>query len=299
MDSLLDQLLSLQKTPATLAIMKNLMLGIVAFQKYDYKQAQSHFHPTLSVMLNSPSILEKWDILFVIINTYIFLEDFQTALSLTTASIKNTSSSQHEAYNKQGIIYSRLMDYDSAIASYKQALIIDPDNPRFMENLANAYLHLEHYAEALMVLEKAYESTPTEILLKKILEASYDRQGSCDGCGANSEKTCCTNMHLTREGHSVKNEEDYQAFLLQDKRNENWIKKSENERGEWLFTCKYLAENAHCTIHSTRPDVCRRFPETVIEAHKREYCSYNFSAREGIEIKSEKVKTAIQAILAL
>ncbi|MDD5455396.1 MAG: YkgJ family cysteine cluster protein, partial [Candidatus Margulisbacteria bacterium] len=135
-----------------------------------------------------------------------------------------------------------------------------------------------------------------EFVLRKITIATLKRKGSCTGCGGISERTCCTNMRLAQEEKPVSNEEDYQLFINLDKRNENWTQKTVDEKGEWIFTCKYLGKNSRCSNYKDRPDVCRRFPESVLDLEKFPHCSYRFGPRSGVVIQSEIVLQAVQQL---
>ncbi|MDD5457344.1 MAG: tetratricopeptide repeat protein, partial [Candidatus Margulisbacteria bacterium] len=122
--------------------MENLLAGMISFGQNDYVIATKHFRHIIQEIVTNPELLEKWDILYIIINSFILAKDYQTALAITDAALNQPTTAKDELYNKRGIIFYRIKKLSKAIEAFKAALVLSPDNLLFMENLADVYLKL-------------------------------------------------------------------------------------------------------------------------------------------------------------
>ena len=57
------------------------------------------------------------------------------------------------------------LDYEQAIASYKAVLEIDPKNVEAYHGIADAYVGLERYEDAIAILSEGYNQTTDELRL--------------------------------------------------------------------------------------------------------------------------------------
>lgn len=84
------------------------------------------------------------------------------ALRFLSAALKVNSGSC-EAMSNLGLALHAVGRYDEAIASYRSALHLAPDNPEVQYNLANAWLALGHLDEALTNYDAALANKPGHV----------------------------------------------------------------------------------------------------------------------------------------
>jgi tetratricopeptide (TPR) repeat protein len=73
-------------------------------------------------------------------------------------------------HNNLGGVYGEQGDYPSAIAQYKQAVAISPQDPEYHTNLANALGAANHYDEARSEAELALRIAPNYPQARAVLE---------------------------------------------------------------------------------------------------------------------------------
>ncbi|MCR4641534.1 MAG: tetratricopeptide repeat protein [Lachnospiraceae bacterium] len=83
------------------------------------------------------------------------------------------SGSTERKYDEQLKLAERYLDeldYDRAVAAYKAAIDIDPENPEAYLALADAYIEMGDYEEARKILEKGLKSTGDEEIEERLAE---------------------------------------------------------------------------------------------------------------------------------
>jgi predicted O-linked N-acetylglucosamine transferase (SPINDLY family) len=82
-----------------------------------------------------------------------YLDKAQNLYKIVSTSRPNDSEIKHLI----GVIYYQKGNYEKAIEIIGEAVKMNPDNPAFFNNLANAYTALEKYKEAIYYYEEAIE----------------------------------------------------------------------------------------------------------------------------------------------
>ncbi len=89
---------------------------------------------------------------------------------------------------EQAYKYMEEMDYQSAIVAFQDVLKIDPKNEEVYLGLADAYIMLEDYENAMTILETGFAETNSELLSNRLdeiqvsyLQLSQDVGSSSDG----------------------------------------------------------------------------------------------------------------------
>ena len=150
---------------------KNAMLNIAAsYKSIDKENAILIYKDIQKIFPNDLSIP------FYIYLIYHEMFDYKNALNIALELI-NRNSNEYLYYIMAGDCYLELMEYTSAIDSYKEALKISPDNKSVKESLANAYCSNGNLdiSEEILKSINCFNDTYTVIKLKqKELESVTD-----------------------------------------------------------------------------------------------------------------------------
>jgi len=129
-----------------------------------------------------------------------------------------------------------------------------------------------------------------KFLYKYILRRKYYRYGSCARCG-----DCCSKIYVNHKKGIIKEEEE---FLKLRKLHPfyTYIEIVDKDENGLVFKCnKFDADKRICTIHKSRPGICRRYPSEIIlkmNAVMSEKCGYFFKPIDSFSdvLKKEKKK---------
>ncbi len=88
----------------------------------------------------------------------------------------------------------------------------------------------------------------------------YRRQirmaGSCSACGE-----CCRRLILWSRGRPVRDKIHLGELLRRDRETYSRFQLvGQNSEGDLLFSCDRLGEDGLCTVHASRPYLCRAYP---------------------------------------
>nr|MCR5596858.1 tetratricopeptide repeat protein [Lachnospiraceae bacterium] len=100
--------------------------------------------------------------------------------------------SPQRKYDKQlslGQRYLDELDYEQAIAAYRAAIEIDPNQPEAYAGLANTYIAMENYEMAREVLLEGIDATDSDMLKEMLseLEEMYFADNGDTGAGSDSD----------------------------------------------------------------------------------------------------------------
>lgn len=116
---------------------------------------------------------------------------------------------------------------------------------------------------------------------KNILKRKYYRSGHCLGCGE-----CCKQIYVRHARNVVQTEEEFQRLRLLHPFY-TYLKVVGKDEIGLIFECQNLDKQTHkCTIHKTRPGICRRYPVEEIFMMGGELaknCGYKFTPIESFE----------------
>ncbi len=115
-------------------------------------------------------------------------------------------------------------------------------------------------------------------------------RGNCIMCG-----NCCKSLMLTWKKEVVTSNEQYQKLLRWDpKVYERFIPDSEQQKGEPLrFSCVHQNDDNSCSVHESRPDICKTYPHRSIfklGAELEEGCGYRIVNKGSFEDILDKKK---------
>jgi tetratricopeptide (TPR) repeat protein len=82
-----------------------------------------------------------------------------------------------EAFNRLGIAYDYVSEYDSAMDCYKQAININPNFAQAWVNLGNSYSNGGNYDEAIETYRKAIELEPHLARVYYYIGIAYEAKG--------------------------------------------------------------------------------------------------------------------------
>lgn len=115
-------------------------------------------------------------------------------------------------------------------------------------------------------------------------------RGECTLCGR-----CCKSLILTYRKRVVINEKQYQKLLRWDHQvYSRFIPDSHQEPDTAMrFTCIHQDETNRCTVHKSRPDICRTYPHPSIfklGAELEDGCGYRLITKGCFEDILEQKK---------
>ncbi len=110
---------------------------------------------------------------------------------------------------------------------------------------------------------------------KNILRKKYYRTGNCKRCGA-----CCKRIYVRHQKDTIKSEKEFKILQYLHPFYSYLKVEGQDEIG-LVFSCSNFDEENHiCTIHKSRPGICRRYPDELIfsmGACLSEGCGYSFT----------------------
>ena len=89
---------------------------------------------------------------------------------LVVISVSGRKEKEYEEQLKLAERYLAELDYDRAIAAYKAAIDIDPENPEAYLALADTYIEMGDYEAARKILEKGLKRTGDEEFEERLKE---------------------------------------------------------------------------------------------------------------------------------
>jgi len=102
---------------------------------------------------------------------------------------------------RMGVAYQMLFSFDSAVHCYKQALKLEPDNPRNMNNLATVFDQQGKHREAEQLYRKAIALTPDSPIYLKNLGTNLVAQHDPQKGSAEYQKALALDPHVL-DNHS-------------------------------------------------------------------------------------------------
>ena len=98
-------------------------------------------------------------------------------------------------------------------------------------------------------------------ILYRFFGRKYYRTGKCNACGK-----CCSGIYVKHFRHVVQDEEEFRKLQLLHRFYAGLEIIGKDEIG-LIFKCNYLDEDTHkCSIHKSRPGICRRYPQEELFA---------------------------------
>ncbi len=140
-------------------------------------------------------------------------------------------STASEAYFFLAQYYAQMKQADLTLAYFQKAAQLEPDNPDYMETLAQAYIAKERYADAVTVVERLYEKDKSR---QDLLEMLYK-------------------LHLQQR--------DYQSAITVLNRMEAIDGKS--ERLSYMKSGLYLQQNDHEAALKEMKELSEKYPNDL------------------------------------
>ncbi len=106
----------------------------------------------------------------------------------------------------------------------------------------------------LLIITKHNFDIVKKFVYTKILRKKYYRNGHCRCCGR-----CCQHIYVKHGKHMVRDRKQFEKLQLLHRFYTYLDIVGEDESG-LIFTCRMLKDNK-CSIHLTRPPICRRYPQ--------------------------------------
>lgn len=137
---------------------------------------------------------------------------------------------------------------------------------------------------------KLFSTRKIKSFWKEIIEPYPHIRGHCILCGK-----CCKSLLLTYRRKIVTTEKEYKKLLRWDYHiYSRFIPDNEQKEGEPLrFTCIHQDSENRCTVHSSRPDICKTYPHHSIfklGAELEEGCGYRILTKGCFEDILEQKK---------
>ena len=131
--------------------------------------------------------------------------------------------------------------------------------------------------------------------LSTILRRKYYRTGKCNACGK-----CCTHIYVKHYRHVIQDENEFKKLQFLHKFYAN-LKIIDKDDSGLIFECQNLDPETHkCKIHSSRPGICRRYPQEELFSmggDLSEDCGYKMEpivSFDEVMQKVNKTKSKIQ-----
>ena len=116
---------------------------------------------------------------------------------------------------------------------------------------------------------------------KYILRRKYYKYGKCIRC-----VDCCSKIYVNSRKNIIKEEEEFKK-LQKLHPFYSYLEIIDKDENGLVFKCnKFDREKRICTIHKTRPGICRRYPSEIIfkmGAVMSENCGYYFKPIESFK----------------
>lgn len=108
-------------------------------------------------------------------------------------------------------------------------------------------------------------------------------RGTCALCGK-----CCKSLMLTYRKKVVTTMDQYNRLLSWDREvYSRFVPDEQQTPGSPMrFSCIYQNKENHCTVHTTRPDICRTYPHHSIfklGAELEDECGYRLVRKGSFE----------------
>jgi eukaryotic-like serine/threonine-protein kinase len=146
----------------------HMALGMIAGNRFDYRQAAQEFQEAVRIDPNSPL---AWDFLSWALG-YMQPPDLVSAEKASRESLRLGFSTM-SAYYHLGRVLLLQKRYDEAIAAFKQAQSISPDSSTPKFGLAQVYLAKGDYDQALSYLSKQSEGGKKALVNLALLASIY------------------------------------------------------------------------------------------------------------------------------
>ncbi len=146
------------------------MLGLSAYRVGDYETAKTSYETALSI---DPDHVKSW---INLSRALLAAGDTDGAITALDSAITIDPESV-DIYRLQGRAFDNQDLHPEAIASYKQALILDDKDAWSMNNLALVYIEEEQFDSALPVLALAVETNNTQSLFFNNLGMVLEHHG--------------------------------------------------------------------------------------------------------------------------
>ena len=131
--------------------------------------------------------------------------------------------------------------------------------------------------------------------LSTILRRKYYRTGKCNACGK-----CCTHIYVKHYRHVIQDENEFKKLQFLHNFYAN-LKVIDKDDIGLVFECQNLDPETHkCKIHSSRPGICRRYPQEELFSmggDLSEDCGYKMEpivSFDEVMQKVNKTKSKIQ-----
>lgn len=129
-------------------------------------------------------------------------------------------------------------------------------------------------------MSKFFRATK-KIVYKYILKRLYYRSGKCNMCG-----NCCQKIYVRHIKSVVKEEDEFKKLQFLHPFY-TYLEIIDKDDIGLVFKCNnFDHEKKICTIHKSRPGICRRYPSEQIfpmGSDLAENCGYKFTPIENFE----------------
>jgi tetratricopeptide (TPR) repeat protein len=150
--------------------------GFARYQAEDYPAALARFDQALAQSSWADDILNRSDALFYRGTTHLYLENWQSALAdFTQAIVINPNA--FNAYNNRGFTYYSLNDYPAAIADFTKAIELNSGFTPAYNNRGLVYSAQGQYAEAFADYNHAIRIAPNDAIAYYNRGNIYSAQG--------------------------------------------------------------------------------------------------------------------------
>ncbi|MBN2443135.1 MAG: tetratricopeptide repeat protein [Spirochaetales bacterium] len=137
--------------------------GLYLLNKKDYKEANEYFARALEKASGETDI--AIDIAINLSQSHYNLGQMDEAFQVLASEDFEGKS---KIYNQRGNLFTQDKKFKKAINEYKKALKIEPENPAYLENCAEACIEVDMIMQAEEYLTKLYDISPTPSVLNLI-----------------------------------------------------------------------------------------------------------------------------------